>query len=114
MTRVKRGTISAKTRRYTLKATKGMRFGRSTKERMAFDALSHAGKYAFNHRRDKKGDFRRQWQVIIGAAVHTEGLSYSKFIGALKKKGIALDRKIMADLAKNAPATFSKVVAAVK
>jgi large subunit ribosomal protein L20 len=114
MTRVKRGTISAKTRRYTLKAAKGYRFGRSKKEKMAFVALTHAGKHSFAHRRDKKSNFRRDWQVVIGAAVRPEGLSYSKFINGLKKKNITLDRKILATLAKDAPATFSKVVAAVK
>ena len=114
MTRVKRGTISAKTRRYTLKAAKGYRFGRSTKERMAFDALSHAGKYAFNHRRDRKADYRRLWQTVISAAVVPEGLSYSRFMGALKKKNIELDRKILAELAEKAPETFKKVVAQVK
>ena len=114
MTRVKSGTTSAKTRRYALKQTKGYRYGRSTKKRQAFEAIVHAGKYAFAHRRDKKSAFRRDWQVVIGAAVRPEGLSYSKFINGLKKKNITLDRKILATLAKESPETFKKVVAAVK
>jgi large subunit ribosomal protein L20 len=77
-------------------------------------ALTHAGKHAFAHRRDKKAAFRRDWQTIISAAVRPEGLSYSRFIAGLKKKNITLDRKILADLAKNAPDTFKKVVAEVK
>ena len=114
MTRVKAGATRAKTRRYTLKAVKGYRFSRSTKKRAAYEALVHAGKYAFNHRRDKKGDMRRQWQVIINAAIRPHGMSYSRFINAMKKKNVLLDRKILADLAHNAPETFAKVVAAVK
>jgi large subunit ribosomal protein L20 len=114
MTRVKKGTNALKTRRNILKQVKGYRFGRSTKERQAYEAISHAGKYAFAHRRDKKADFRRLWNVKIGAALKDKGLSYSKFIGALKKANILLDRKILADLAMNSPETFAKVVEKVK
>ena len=114
MTRIKAGSTRAKSRRNTLKAVKGYRFGRSTKKRGAYEALVHAGKYAFNHRRDKKGDKRREWQVIINAAIRPHGMSYSRFINAMKKKNVLLDRKILADLAHNAPETFAKVVAAVK
>ena len=74
----------------------------------------HAGAYAFAHRRDKKGDMRNLWNVKINAAVRPEGLSYSKFINALKKKNIEVDRKILADLAENNPDTFKRVVAQVK
>ncbi len=97
-----------------MKQTKGYRFGRSTKKKQAFEAIVHAGKYSFAHRRDKKSNFRRDWQVVIGAAVRPEGLSYSKFIAGLKKKSIVLDRKILAELAKTSPETFKKIVAAVK
>jgi len=114
MTRVKRGVTSNKTRKNTLKRTKGYRFGRSTKEREAKVAIAKAGVHAFAHRRDKKGDFRRLWNVRIGAAVKKFDLSYSKFIGALKTKNIELDRKIMADLAKNNPETFAKIVEMAK
>ena len=114
MPRVKRGTTSNKTRKNTLKRTKGYRFGRSTKEREAKVAIAKAGVHAFAHRRDKKGDFRRLWTVKISGAVKKFDLSYSKFINLLKIKNIQLDRKVMADLIKNNPATFAKVVAAVK
>ena len=90
MTRVKRGTISLKRRRNVLKQVKGYRFGRSTKERQAREAIAHAGTHAFAHRKDKKNDFRRLWQIKISAAVVPLGLSYSKFIDALKKKSIGL------------------------
>lgn len=114
MPRVKRGVIANKTRKNTLKRTKGYRFGRSTKEREAKVAIVKAGVYAFAHRRDKKNDFRRLWTVKIGGAVKKAGLSYSKFIGELKKKNIELDRKVMADMVQNNPETFAKLVALVK
>lgn len=114
MTRVKGGQNALKRRRKVLSMTKGYRFGRSTKERQAKEAIFHAGTYAFAHRRDKKNDQRKLWEVRINAMVREEGLSYSKFIGALKKANIELDRKILSDLAQNAPGTFKKVVAKVK
>ena len=114
MTRVKRGVLKTKTRRNLLKQVKGYRFGRSTKEAIATEAMMHAGAYAFAHRRDKKGDMRNLWNVKINASVRPEGLSYSKFINALKKKNIEVDRKILADLAENNPDNFKRVVAQVK
>ena len=110
MTRVKKGTTRLKRRRNVLSMTKGYRFGLSTKERAAKTAIAHAGNHAFDHRRDKKGDFRRLWSVRINAAVRPLGLSYSKFINALKQKDIALDRKVLADLAQHHPDTFERVV----
>ncbi len=95
-----------------LRQVKGYRFGRSTKERMAQEAIFHAGSYAFAHRRDKKNDFRKLWNVRINAALGD--LSYSKFIGALKKKNIEIDRKILATLATENPETFKKIMAATK
>ncbi|HXK34900.1 MAG TPA: 50S ribosomal protein L20 [Candidatus Paceibacterota bacterium] len=114
MTRVKRGTLSLKRRRKILSQVKGYRFGRSKKERAAREAIVHAGKYAFAHRRDKKADRRREWQAVINGFVRDEGITYSRFIDALKKKNIILNRKSLADLAQNHPAVFKKVVAAVK
>lgn len=114
MTRVKKGVNALKTRRNVLKAVKGYRHGRKSKERMANEAIVHAGTYAFAHRRDKKGDFRRLWNVRMSAALKENGLSYSKFIGNMKKANVALDRKILADLAENHPDTFKKVIEAVK
>ena len=110
MTRVKRGTTALKRRKNVLKQTKGYRHARSGKERAAREAIMHAGKHAFAHRRDKKNDFRRLWQTKIGAAVKPMGLSYSRFMGALKKKNIALDRKILAGLAEHNPDIFARVV----
>lgn len=110
MSRVKRGTISSKRRSNVLKKAKGYRFGRGTKEKQAKEAILHAGVHAFTHRKQKKGDFRRLWQIKINAAVRGAELSYSKFIGALKKKDIGLDRKVLADMAENNPETFERIV----
>ncbi|HEX7724339.1 MAG TPA: 50S ribosomal protein L20 [Candidatus Paceibacterota bacterium] len=116
MTRVKKAVNALKNRRNVLRQAKGFRFRRSTNERAANDALAHAGAYAFAHRRDKKGDFRRLWNVKINAGLRAidASNSYSKFIGAMKKKGFALDRKTLAHLAEHKPETFKKVVAQVK
>jgi large subunit ribosomal protein L20 len=109
MPRVKKGVNALKTRRNTLKKTKGYRFARSKKERAANEAIVHAGKYAFAHRRDKKNDYRMLWNIKIGAALKDRQVSYSKFMGAMKKKGILVDRKILADLAENEPEVFERL-----
>lgn len=114
MTRVKRGKISLKRRRNVLKQTKGFRHSAKTKERAAKEALLHAGSHARAHRRDKKGDFRRLWNVQISARLKDHGLSYSKFIGALKKNNIELDRKILATLAKEYPKIFEDIINKIK
>lgn len=114
MSRVKRGTISLKRRKNVLSMVKGYRFGRGTKERQAKEAIAHAGSHAFAHRRDKKANFRGLWNIRINAAIRPFGMSYSKFIHALKVKNIEVDRKILADLAQNNPETFVRVVNAVK
>ncbi|MBI5134318.1 MAG: 50S ribosomal protein L20 [Candidatus Taylorbacteria bacterium] len=114
MARVKKGVNALKTRKNILKAAKGFRFRRSTNERAAYEALMHAGAYAFAHRRDKKGDRRNLWIVKINAALDAKGISYSKFMGQVKKMGIQVDRKILADLAENNPETFDRFVAQIK
>jgi len=114
MTRVKKGVNALKTRRNILRMTKGYRHARKSKERAAYEAIMHAGTYAFAHRRDKKGDFRRLWNVRLNAALRPLGLTYSKFIGALKKKNITLDRKILATLALEKPDTFKRIVEKVR
>lgn len=114
MTRVKKGVHALKRRRSVLKQTKGFRHGRSTKERQAKEALLHAGNYAFAHRKDKKSDNRKLWNVKINAGSRELGMTYSKLIDALKKKKIALDRKILADLAENNPKTFARVLENLK
>ncbi|MEI7765049.1 MAG: 50S ribosomal protein L20 [bacterium] len=114
MTRVKKGVHALKRRRSVLKQTKGMRHGRSTKERQAKEALVHAGNYSFAHRKDKKSHNRKLWNIKINAGSREVGTTYSKLIGSLKKNKIELDRKIMADLAENHPKTFAKILASLK
>ncbi len=119
MSRVKGGVTSLKRRRNVLKMVKGYRFARSKKERAAKEAIFHAGKYSFAHRRDKKNDFRKLWNVRINAGLDTAGstvavtgkpLSYSRLIDALKKSNITLNRKMLALLAEKSPETFVRVI----
>jgi large subunit ribosomal protein L20 len=97
-----------------LKRVKGYKWGRKSKIRLARPAMLKAGVYAFRDRRAKKRSFRNLWNLKINAAVRELGLSYSRFINLLKTANVVLDRKILADLAENHPAIFSKVVSAVK
>ncbi|MEK7136538.1 MAG: 50S ribosomal protein L20 [Patescibacteria group bacterium] len=114
MPRVKGGKTTLKRRRNLLARVKGFRFGRGTKKREAKTAFLHAGAHAFAHRKDKKNDFRRLFNIKIGAASKALGISYSKLINLLKVKNVELDRKILADLAENNPETFKQVVEFVK
>lgn len=113
MSRVKRGVISMKRRRNILKQAKGFRNGRSTKERQAREALYHAGNHAFAHRKDKKNDFRKLWNVRINAAVRPLGTTYSKFINDLKIANVQIDRKIMSEIAQTRPEVFKTLVETV-
>ncbi len=114
MTRVKRGKISLKRRNNVLKAAKGYRLQRSTKEREAKVALRKAGVHAFSHRKDKKNDMRKLWNVKINASLREMGTTYSKFINALKIKNIVLDRKVMSEMAEKHPKAFANLVEQVK
>ena len=110
MTRVKRGTIAHKKREALLKHTKGFRWGRKSKERAAKEALLHAWSRSFRGRKEKKRTFRTLWNVKINAAAREQGVTYKNLIAGLKKKNIALDRKILADLAEHQPAAFKRIV----
>ena len=110
MTRVKRGVIGAKRRRTILKATKGFRWGRKSKERMAHDALIHAWSHAYVGRKLKKRDTRRLWQQRIGAGARKHDISYSKLIHLLAQKQIALDRKVLSEIADKHPGVFAKII----
>ncbi|KKW19205.1 MAG: 50S ribosomal protein L20 [Parcubacteria group bacterium GW2011_GWA2_51_10] len=112
MARVKRGVTKLKRRRNILSQVKGYRFGRSKKKRVAKEAIFHAGAYAFRHRRAKKREFRNLWTLRINAALREGGFPpYSKFMGALKKSKVALDRKSLAALAKDHPESFARLAA---
>ena len=110
MSRVKGGVVANKRRKKILEQVKGYRFGRSTKKRMAKDAIYHAQLHAFAHRKDKKVAFRQLWIVRLNAALKNQGMQYSRFVKALKDKGIAIDRKILATLAKDRPEAFQRIV----
>ena len=114
MSRVKRGTNSNKRRKNVLAKAKGFRFGRSTKFIQAKEAVAHAGVNAFRDRKRKKREFRGLWNIKIGAGLLPFEFAYSKFIDALKKKSVVLNRKMLAELAEDAPETFAKVVTMVK
>ena len=114
MVRVKRGKTARKRRKRLLKHVKGFRWGRKSKYRAAKEALLHAWTHAYRDRKVKKRDFRRLWQVQINAACRQTGISYSRFIHALKENKIELDRKILAELARNHPKIFEKIAEKVK
>ncbi len=114
MARVKGGLMAQKRRRKILSQVKGFRLGRSTKKRMAIEAIHHAHLHAFAHRRDKKNDFRRLWTTRLNAGLRAVGLTYSVFMNDLKKKGIALNRKMLAELANERPESFTRLIAKTK
>jgi large subunit ribosomal protein L20 len=112
--RVKRSTNRRDYRRKTLKLAKGYFLTRSKLYRAAQEAVEKALRYAYVGRRRKKRDFRSLWILRINAACRAHGLSYSKFIGALKRCGVELNRKILADMAVNQPAAFAALVEKAK
>jgi len=112
MPRAKSSVPSRARRKKILTQAKGYYGRRKSNLKLAKEAVDHAGQYSYAHRKDKKAAFRSVWTVRINAAARELGVSYSKLIAALKKAGIVIDRKILADLALSDSATFSKVVAA--
>jgi len=114
MARVKRGVNKTKRRKYLLAQTKGYRFDRKSKERIARVAMHHAGAHAFRDRRNKKRLFRQLFTLRINAAGREYGFSYSKLIGALKKNQVGLDRKVLAALAKDHPEVFERLTKQLK
>jgi len=114
MPRVKRGVNHVKRRRNIQKRVKGFEGGRKTLIKLAKVADTKAGAYAYRDRRNKKREMRRLFQVRINAAVRAFGMSYSKFMGALKGKQVGLNRKALSELANQEPKVFEKVVDFVK
>ena len=110
MARVKRGVTARARHKKVLKAAKGYYGARSRTYRVARQAVFKAGQYAYRDRRVKKREFRALWIVRINAASKAHGLSYSRFINGLKKAGIELDRKILADIAIHDDAAFAGLV----
>jgi len=112
--RVKKGTVKRRRHNKALKLTKGYRWGRKSRIRIAYEAILHAEKFRYRDRRNKKRDMRALWHVRLNAALRPLGFSYSRFIDAAKKKNVVLDRKVLAELAVNYPNIFEKVVQFVK
>lgn len=110
MPRVKRGVHHAKRRRNILRKAKGYKWGRKSKLKLAKTAVLKAGVYAYRDRRTKKRDMRSLWNIKINAAVREHGTTYSRFINALKKTKIGIDRKILADFAVHHPEIFKLIV----
>ena len=110
MARVKKGVVKRRKHKKALKKTKGYRWGRKSRIRIADEAILHAEKFRYRDRRTKKRDMRALWQIRINAAVRPHGFSYSRFIDALKKKNIQLDRHVLSELAMNYPKVFEKIV----
>ncbi|HUI06093.1 MAG TPA: 50S ribosomal protein L20 [Verrucomicrobiae bacterium] len=114
MPRATNAPASWRRRKRMLQASKGYRGWRSKKFRYAKNAVWHGLTYSFAHRKDKKADYRALWNQRINAACRAQGVTYSRFIAALKKANIALDRKTLADLAVNDSKAFDAVLAATK
>ena len=114
MARVKRGVTARARHKKLLKRAKGYYGARSKVYRVAVQAVTKAGQYAYRDRRQRKRQFRRLWIARINAAARLSGLSYSRFINGLSKAGIEVDRKVLADIAVHDAAGFNALVEKAK
>ncbi|MYE38583.1 MAG: 50S ribosomal protein L20 [Candidatus Spechtbacteria bacterium SB0662_bin_43] len=114
MPRVKRGSTRSQKRKKVLIHTKGFKWRRKNVYRIAIDAMRHALMRSYVGRKEKKRTRRALWQTNINAAVRNEGMNYSTFIYKLKQNNIEIDRKILAQIAKEQPQTFKEIVEKVK
>jgi large subunit ribosomal protein L20 len=114
MARVKRSVHARKKRRKVLEEAKGYFGSGHVSRRKAKEQLLKSDSYAYRDRKARKRVFRRLWILRINAAARAEGLSYNQFVAGLKKAEIGLDRKVLADLAVNDPAAFSKIAERAK
>jgi large subunit ribosomal protein L20 len=110
MARVKTGVVRRRRHKKILKLAKGFYSGRRKHFRKAKEQLERSLVYAYRDRKNKKRDFRKLWIIRINAACRLNGISYSRFINALNKANIQLDRKILADMAMNDPKAFKVVI----
>jgi large subunit ribosomal protein L20 len=108
--RVKRGVTSNRRHNRILALTKGHRGTKHKLIKRATESMMHSLKYAYFHRRARKGDMRRLWTVRINAACRANGTSYSQFINGLEKSGIEINRKMLADMAVREPAAFVNLI----
>jgi len=112
--RIKRGVTARARHKKVLKAAKGMQHNRTRSFRLAKQAVTRALQYAYRDRRNKKRDLRALWITRINAAARENGTTYGRLISGLKKAGVELDRKTLAELAANEPAAFAAVVKSAK
>ena len=109
MTRITSGATRRRRHKKLLRQTMGHRGVRHTLYKRAHESLIHALQYSYKHRKEKKGDMRRLWNIRINAAARANGLSYSRLIHGLKLGGVEVDRKMLADLAIRDPDAFSQI-----
>lgn len=114
MPRVRPGCATRRRHKRVLNAAKGYRGGRSKLFREAKQAVIKAGQYAYRDRRNRKRDFRALWIIRVSAACDARAISYSRFMGGLKKVGVFLNRKMLSEVAIADPAAFDKLVEMVK
>ena len=114
MARVKRGVQANRRHKKILKRAKGYYGARSRVYRVAVQAVTKAGQYAYRDRRNKKRNFRRLWIARINAGARLNGLSYSRFINGLKKANIEIDRRVLADIAMHDAAAFTALTEKAK
>ncbi len=114
MPRVRTRVAAHKRHKKVLALAKGHTGKRHTNYKIANESVMHALRYAWEHRRDRKGDFRQLWIMRINAAARLHGLTYSRLISGLRKSGVELDRKVLADLAVRDPEAFGKVAEQAK
>ncbi len=114
MARIKRAMMTRKRRKKVLKLAKGYFGAKSTHFKMAKQAVKKSGNYAFAGRKQRKRDFRRLWITRISAACKMNGTNYSQFMNGLKKAGVALNRKMLSELAINDAAAFTALVEQAK
>lgn len=114
MPRAKAGPTTHRRHKKILKQAKGHRAGRHNLFKQANQSVMHALQYAYEHRRDRKGDFRSLWIVRINAAARLNGLSYSRLMSGLKQAQVEIDRKLLADLAVRDAAAFSVLAETAK
>ena len=114
MPRVKRGVTTRRRHKKVLALTKGHRATKHSLYRRAHESMLKSLSYAYQHRRERKGDMRRLWITRVSAASRTHGLTYSQFIDGLIKSGIEINRKMLADMAVREPEAFANLVTIAK
>jgi large subunit ribosomal protein L20 len=114
LSRIKRGVTNRRRHKRVIAQTRGHRGARHRLLKRARESLIHGLHYAYEHRRDRKGQFRRLWIARINAAVRVHGLSYNRFIDGLHKAGVDIDRRILADLAVRDGSAFARLVETAK